>query len=212
MIRIALACEGGGGLGHVDSLKMFAEALGGAFTYDAVHHDPRALAALAGVCEDRFLGPAFMPSAARAEGLPPNPDAWSWGNFLQRCGLGNVGSFAPAINWWRTMYRMRRIDAVICDYAPRALIAARMLGIPVVLTGTAYSVPPDGLERFPPFLDRSLEPTVDEAAIVGALNAFCGIRGLPTLGVLPEAFDCDLKMPQGLGFLDPYEGLRTEPL
>lgn len=211
MIRILLACEGGSGLGHVDSLAMFARALGSAFTFDGVHYSDDALSALGDFCDASFKGPAFLPSAARATSKA-SLDGWSWANFLERCGLGNVQALAPSLNWWRSTLRLRQIDLVISDYAPRALIAARMLGIPAVLTGTAYSVPPDGLERFPAFLDRSQPTTVDEAAMTEKLNAYCVIRGLPRLRVLPDLFNCDVKLPQGLHFLDPYDGLRTEPL
>jgi hypothetical protein len=211
MIRILLACEGGSGLGHVDSLAMFPKALGSAFTYDGVHYSDDALEVLAEACDQTFKGPAFLPSAARAENKA-NLAGWSWANFLELCGMGNVQALAPSLNWWRTTLQQREIDLVVCDYAPRALLAARMLGIPVALTGTAYSVPPDGLERFPGFLDRSQAGSVDEAAMARKLNAYCGIRGLPELRVLPDLFDCAVKLPQGLSFLDPYEGLRTEPL
>jgi hypothetical protein len=211
VIRILLACEGGSGLGHVDSLAMFSRALGSAFVYDGVHYSDDALKAFAAFCDESFKGPAFLPSAARAENKA-SLESWSWANFLERCGLGNVQALAPSLNWWRSTLQARHVDLVVCDYAPRALIAARMLGLPVVLTGTAYSVPPNGLERFPAFLDRSLTSTVDEAAMVRKLNAYCGIRGLPELRVLPDVFASDVKLPQGLSFLDPYGGLRTEPL
>jgi hypothetical protein len=211
LIRILLACEGGSGLGHVDSLKMFARALGPAFTYDGVHFDAAALTALAEVCDDSFRGPAFMPSASRADrGVPL--EQWTWAHFMERCGLADVRVLAPSLNWWRSTLQLRRIDLVVCDYAPRALIAARMLGIPAVLTGTAYSVPPDGLKRFPVLLDQSQGGSPDEKAMTARLNAFCAIRGLPELRVLPDVFDCDVKMPQGIAALDPYNGLRTEPL
>jgi hypothetical protein len=211
MIRILLACEGGSGLGHVDSLAMIARALGPAFAFDGVHYSDDALKVLDEVCDETFKGPAFLPSAARAEARA-SLEGWSWANFLERCGLGNVQALAPSLNWWRLTLLQREIDLVVCDYAPRALIAARMLGIPVVLTGTAYSVPPNGLERFPAFLDRSQPCSVDEAAMTRKLNAFCGIRGLPELQVLPDIFDCEVKLPQGLSFLDPYDELRTEQL
>jgi UDP:flavonoid glycosyltransferase YjiC (YdhE family) len=212
MIRIVLACEGGTGLGHVDSLVMVAKALGPRFSFDGVHYSDASLESLSAVCETVFRCPATLPRLTSSQAYP-DPLNLSWANFLERCNLGKTGKLAPDLAWWRGALRMREIDMVVCDYAPMAMLAARTLGIPVVLTGTAFSVPPDGLQRFPTFVDRETKAAdVDEAAIVRTINAICGIRGLPEMAYLPQIYDCAVKLPQGLDFLDPYQGLRTEPL
>jgi UDP:flavonoid glycosyltransferase YjiC (YdhE family) len=211
MINILLAGEGGAGLGHVHSLRSIAEALGNGFAFDGVYYLDEALPVLEPVCEEVFRGPAL---SIWGRSLRPEvkDENWSWANYLEITGFRSPLIIAQQMFWWRSLIKMREIDLVICDYAPRAMLAARTLGIPVALTGTGYGVPPDGLETFPALMNRSAETFVDEKAMIDAVNAACAIRGLAPIRRLPEMFDCDVKLPRGLGFLDPYQGLRREPL
>ncbi len=211
MINILLAGEGGSGLGHVQSLRSVAEALGSGFTFDGVYYLDEALHVLAPVCEAVFRGPALSTwnRSLRPEVTDEN---WSWANFLEITGFRSPLIIAQQMYWWRSLIVTRDIDLVVCDYAPRAMLAAKTLGIPVVLTGTGYGVPPDNLRRFPALMNAQIEPFVDEAAMVQAVNAACTIRGLAPIRDLPQMFDCDVKLPRGLSFLDPYQGLRSTPL
>jgi hypothetical protein len=211
MIRILLACESGTGLGHVDNLRTFAKALGPAFSFDGCHYLDRTLETLRPVCDDVFRCPAMfsrkgvLPSAAEERHL-------GWGNYLANCGFSKPLVIAQRLLWWRQCILMRQIDMVIADYAPHALLAARTLGVATVATGTCYSVPPAGLSRFPAFLDPSVPTSVDEAAMVRAVNAVCAVRGMAPIRTLPEMYDCDVRLPRGLTFLDPYQAVRQEHL
>jgi hypothetical protein len=211
MINILLACEGGAGLGHVLSLRSIAEALGPRFTFDGVYHLDDALTVLQPVCEAAFRGPALTINRRhlRAE---VGEDNWSWANFLEITGFRSPLTIAQQMHWWRKVIVMREIDLVVSDYAPRAILAARTLGVPVVLTGSCYGVPPDGLQTFPSYLNPDGPTYADEAAMVTAVNAACVIRGMTPIRRLSEIFDCDVKLPRGLSFLDPYHGLRREAL
>ncbi len=210
MIRVLLACEGGSGLGHVTNLRTVAAALGPAFSFDGAHHHGQTLQTLAPYCDAVFPCPGLWVDSGRAS-AGVTAASWCWGNFLEACGFTRPMFLGESVSWWRRTMLLREIDLVVCDYAPRAQLAARTLGIPVVLTGTGYSVPPDGLVEFPAFMDRTARTVVDAQSIMDATNAICAIRGMRPLSRLPEFCDADVKLPVCIDLLDPYAGLRTGP-
>jgi hypothetical protein len=211
VIRILLACEGGSGLGHVTNLKTIATALGPAFSFDGTHHQEKPLDVLEPHCDAVFRCPALWVEPGRAS-VGANETNWCWGNFIESCGFARTLFLSDALAWWRATMLNREIDLVVCNFAPRAQLAARTLGIPVVLTGTGYSVPPDGLQQFPAFLDRNAATAVDGRAIMDAVNAICVIRGMPALQHLPDFCDADVKLPFCIDLFDPYGDLRNQPL
>ncbi len=211
MIRILLACEGGTGLGHVGNLRSIAEALGSAFSFDGCYYLEQPLEVLEPVCDAVFRCPGMI---VRKRPKPDWADErnWSWANFLASCALDRPDVLAQAMLWWRSVIISRKIDLVVSDYAPRAMLAARTLGVPVAVTGTSYSVPPDGLAHFPALMSRDAATFADEERLMASINAVCTIRGMEPLRHLPDMYDCAVKLPRGLNSLDPYEGIRTEPL
>jgi hypothetical protein len=208
MIRIVLACEGGSGIGHVVHLKSIAQALGPAFEFDGFHFHDEPLQILASVCDDVFRCPAMMPRRQSALGTDQEHN-WCWANYLEVCGFGDPAILEPQLAWWRDTLQVREADLVICDYATTAVLAAKTLGIPTVITGTALSVPPENLRRFPAFADHIATTLVDETAIVDAIS---GVLGMDPIRCLPDIYKDATRLPCGIDFLDPYQGLRSGPL
>ncbi len=211
MIRILLACEGGTGLGHVGNLKSIAEALGPSFSFDGTHYLDEPLEVLRPFCDAVYRCVATLPTR-RPKPEEANDNNWCWANFLANCDFDKPEQIAQSHAWWRIALVQRQIDLVVCDYAPAAILAAKTLGIPVVVTGTAYSVPPDHLSRFPSLMDRDAPTFADEDSMIAAINQVCAIGHMPTIRHLPEIYESTVKLPRGFDFLDPYDGLRTEPL
>lgn len=211
MIRILLACEGGAGLGHVTNLRAIALALGDAFIFEGVHYQDETLTVLEPVCDAVFRGPG-MSIRRRAKPRGPYEQHWTWASFLESCQFNNSLLIAQKLFWWRTTLLLRKIDLLVADYAPFAILAARTLDIPCVVAGTAYGVPPDSLARFPSLMQRDAATFVNEQRMVDAINAAIVIRGSAPLKHLPDMYACAAKLPRGLGFLDPYNGIRTGPL
>ncbi len=211
MIRILLACEGGSGLGHVTKLKTIAQALGPAFSFDGACFQEEPLRVLEPLCDAVYRCPGLWVDPARAS-VGASETNWCWGNFIESCGFAKSLFLSDALAWWRGTMLGGDIDLVVCDFAPRAQLAARSLGIPVVLTGTGYSVPPDGLLQFPAFADRHATTAVKSQAIIDAVNAIGVIRGLAPLHHLPDFCDADVKLPICIDLLDPYGDLRNQPL
>ena len=66
-------------------------------------------------------------------------------------GFGDAEILGQRLAGWMRLFAEHRIDVVLADYAPAALLAARMYGIPSVAVGSGFEIPPDSVE-LPSFL------------------------------------------------------------
>ena len=66
----------------------------------------------------------------------------SYAELLITRGYGERATLGGLIAAWRGLFTLFRPDVVMIDYAPTALLAARIHGIPVVLIGNGFELPP----------------------------------------------------------------------
>lgn len=205
--RILLAWEGGAGRGHVVTLGRVARAMAGVAQCDAALGWMTHAAEIAPWCTQVFPGVALPYDRAgrAARGAPPNA---TWADYLHDCGLGDGARLKANVAWWLDTLARRAIDLVVGDYAPCALLAARIAGISALAIGTGYGIPPPGLHQFPVFLPDYAAREADEAAMVATVNAALGPLGLPRLHHLPEIYAGSGAIVRSLPFLDPYAALR----
>ncbi len=209
--RILLAWEGGAGRGHIVTLKVMAEALGPSHLYDAALCRMDHAAELAPLCDAVYpcAGLFVHSGPRRAMGWPHTA---SWGDFLGDLGFAFRERLQVQFDWWLEVLQRRRIDLVIADFAPVSLLAARSLGIPSVCVGTGYSAPPPGLERYPVLLPHHDMLVHDEAILLANANAVLASAGTAPLRCFSDLYDASLSMPRTIRQLDPYAGLRRQPL
>ncbi|WP_338722504.1 hypothetical protein [Devosia sp. XK-2] len=209
--RVLLAWEGGAGRGHIVTLKVMAEALGPQYEYDA------ALCRMDHAAELSHLCTAVYPSAAlynhrkmrKAAGAPGTA---TWGDFLGDLVFAFPDRLRLQFDWWVEVLRTRQIDLVIADFAPVSMLAARALNIPFVCVGTGYSVPPPGMPSFPVLLPQYDTLVHDEALLRDNANAILSEFGVPPLQHFADIYQASVSMPRTIRQLDPYDGLRSQPL
>lgn len=208
--RILLAWEAGAGRGHVVTLKTVAAALGDRCAYDAslcaMDH-----AGELGFCDLVFQGARLYADEERRH-TPGAPRTATWGEFMGDTGFRNTAFLTRQVGWWQETMRARRTDLVVADYAPCALLAAQGLGVPTVLVGTGYSIPPEGLREFPVFLPEYPDRMFDEADMVRTINAAVEPLGVPRLDHLPDVYRRSQELVRTLDILDPYHGMRGHPV
>lgn len=210
MLGALLAWESGSGRGHVVTLKTVAEAVSDRFTFDAALHDLTHKDELASLC-NAVQGP-WLPYSSDYRESRGSPPTATWGELM-----GDVGFRAPeilrqSIAWWQGVMQECDTSLVIADSAPCALLAARGLGIPSVLVGTGYFVPPPEMEAFPVFLPRHSTRIYDEADTLEAVNSVLPEFGVPHLDRLPGVYACSDQLAFTLELLDPYTEWRDQPL
>ena len=209
--RILLAWECGAGRGHIVTLKVMAEALGPRHHYDAALCRMDHAAELGSVSSDIYPSAGLYAHTGRrkAKGWPRTA---SWSDFLGDLGFAHPKRLKLQFDWWVEVLRTRRIDLVISDFAPISLLAARALDIPSVCVGTGYSAPPPGMARFPILLPRYDVLVHDEAILLDNVNAVLAGAGAAPLEHFSDIYAASVSMPRTIRQLDPYDGLRKEPL
>lgn len=96
------------------------------------------LAALASERVEWFQAPALVP-ASHPDGSPVNASS-----ILLNRGFGDAASLAGALRAWSGLFSLWRPDLLVADYAPGALLAARLGGLARTAIGSGFSIPPVG--------------------------------------------------------------------
>jgi hypothetical protein len=141
-----------------------------------------------------------------ARQAPPNA---TWADYLHDCRFHDGAMLAANVAWWLDTFARRQISVVVGDYAPCALMAAQIAGIPALAVGTGYGIPPAHLAEFPVFLADHPVREADEAALVAGINAALGPLGLPEMTRLPQVYRRSADLLRTLPMLDPYAAHRT---
>ncbi|MCL6249599.1 hypothetical protein M3P36_00855 [Altererythrobacter sp. KTW20L] len=207
MIRILLAWEAGAGRGHVVTLARIARALEGLAVCDASLGWMDHAAEIAPHVDLAYHG-ARLPydfDGHRARQAPPNA---TWADYLLDCHFADPEKLRTNVAWWLETMQVRQIDLVVADYAPRALMAARILGLPALAIGTGYGIPPATLESFPVFLPEYPQREADEAGMVAAINQSLAPLGYQPIRFLPEIYARSGDLLRTLPMLDPYRDWR----
>lgn len=209
--RVLLAWEGGSGRGHVTTLRRVAEDIGRNCDYDAALCDLTYADELRSHCALVFQGASLSYDRAHREGPDAIPTA-TLGEFYSDLGLRDPEKLVTNVSWWMETIRGRRISLVVADYAPHALMAARILGVASLVAGTGYGAPPHTLPHFPILLPEYSQLVYSEAETTAIINRALGPLGLPRLDRLAEVFTCSGSLVQGLSILDPYINHRDAVL
>lgn len=109
---------------------------------------------------------------------PNLPETASYGEMLFRLGYADVGNLLGVLEGWINLPYVLNPKVIILDYAPIALLAARITKIPVVAIGAGFEMPP----FVTPSPWRITDQNVDEDRIFKAescvLNTFNSILSM----------------------------------
>lgn len=209
MAHFLFGWEMGGGRGHALRIAGIAERLlhrGHRITLAAQRVDLLP----APVAERCTLLPVPLTPRLLAKGSRSYPSRpATLGDILARLGCDDREIVAAIVRTWRDLLRLAAPDAVIADYAPFLLAAARGR-IPSAAVGSAFCTPPGGMDVFPSLAG---EPAAtDEAQTLESVNAGLGRAGVAPLEALPRLFAADRQLVESFAELDPYAVWRREPL
>lgn len=137
MASILYAWEFGANLGHVGTFLPVARELRrrGTTVHWAVARTGQAARLLPDEGFDWLQAPTIQEQ--RREGPPLN-----YADILLRFGYGSEMDLLGLVVGWRHLLHLTGASAVLADHAPTAILAARTLGIPVMLFGSGFFAPP----------------------------------------------------------------------
>jgi hypothetical protein len=121
---------------------------------------------------------------------PPRPLV-NHAEILMQGGYDQPGSLGGLIGAWLGLLDIYRPDILVIDYAPTAVLAARVRGIPALLAGTGFELPPDEapLPTFRVWETVSRERLLrTEELVLGHVNRVVVERGVAPLRRVAELF------------------------
>lgn len=208
MPKVMLCWEMGGGLGHVGRLKPLAQGL------MARGHDCvlmlRDLVQIDSLLTDlpvpRLQAPVWL---HKVSGLPDPPA--SLAEILLANGYVQPATLAAQVKGWLAAFKLYRPQLVVADYAPTAVLASRIAGLPSAVVGLGFYMPPD-VTPLPGFLDgerisaQALAQRLSQsdALALASANEVLRAFGRPPLPRLAALFAGDLPLLCTWPELDHY--------
>lgn len=187
MAAILYAWEFGANLGHVGAFMPLARAL------REQGHEVHWMVTQPAVVGDFLASQGFTWLAAPTlpEVARPGPPL-TYADILLRFGYADSRTLFGLAGGWREAMRLTGARLVLADHAPTALLAARSLGIPVMLFSNGFTAPPrhSPLPNMRPWAPVPA-PTLTQldAAALAAVNAVLTRYGSTPLPYLASLFD-----------------------
>lgn len=208
-MHIVAAWELGGGRGHIMNLLPTLRELterGHRVTF--LSRDLVSAATLMRGLPVRVL-PAPFRLAAIASRLPP---AASYPEMLLRIGYdGDAATVTALLRAWVELFELLRADAVLCEHAPSALLAAHALGLPRAVFGTGFMVPPH-TTPMPTFASLIEAPAARvaqaEQTVLDTMNAALQGLGAAPLQAVAHLFSGAARFLCTLPEIDHYPDRR----
>jgi UDP:flavonoid glycosyltransferase YjiC (YdhE family) len=204
--KILYAWELGDNLGHIGQFTPLARRLrsAGAEVDCALAFVDGAAKMLEPEALSRLQAPVFR--GRLPEGL--NDPPLSYADILLLHGYADRDSLAGLVGAWRRLIELSGATLVLADHAPTAILAARTLGIPVMLHAAGFYAPPPDLSPAPGL--RPWEPTplavlqASERRVLRTINEVLNVYGSPPLPCLGEMFQVAETALNTFPELDPY--------
>jgi len=203
MSRVLLAWELGSNLGHLSRLLPLASRL------KERGHEVLASVRDLGLATEVLapVGVRFVQSPAdgRARAAPGQPR--SYADVLLMQGWASMPRLWGLVQAWGNLFRLFRPAVVVLDYAPTALLAARILRQPCALLGTGFELPPlqAPLGPFPGFEGVTAENAraADAQALESANRVLEAYQAAP-LAALCDLFRTEYRWLTTFAELDQY--------
>lgn len=149
--------------------------------------------------------PRLLASVGALGGPVPN----TMGDILVRLGLDQAETLPALIGAWDAMIAAIRPDAILADFAPALLQAARGR-VPTALVGLGFDAVPHHLDHFPSLTGQP--PAFPEEETLARVNAGLDRAGRVMLDRLPQMFAANRVLAGTFAELDPYAGHRRDPV
>jgi UDP:flavonoid glycosyltransferase YjiC (YdhE family) len=201
MTRVLYAWELGANYGHLARTVAVAESLRaeGCETIVAAR-DVELAHSLLTPNEIEFVGaPRYRGQSSRAR------NQVNYSDLLSECGYSESATLRALLRAWINLLKMIAPDALIVDHAPTALLAARGLGIPRVLIGTGFTVPP-ATDPMPPLRTGAghADLATADARVLARINEALKSVAQPPLARVAELFGGTPALITSFRELDHY--------
>ena len=199
MARILIGWEFGRNLGHIARDLPLARACRDA-GHEVVWAVPDLRAAAAQLEGEGFL--LLQTPLVRA--TPNQSPPISFSDMLLREGYADAAGLLGSLHGWVSLVRLAAPAVIVHDYAPTALLAARVTGVPAMVLGSGFMVPPpvSPTPGFWPSAQVPAQALLDvDARLVARING-----ALAAFGAAPIASLADVYA-QGGQYLTTFEEL-----
>lgn len=118
--------------------------------------------------------------------------ALSYADLLLRRGYQDSATLVALCGPWLNLIELLAPDLMVVEHSPTAILAARIAGVPVVVTGTGFVVPP-AVTPMPSLLPGATTSAADlqtvERDAVARINQALAVFGTAPIAALAELFD-----------------------
>jgi hypothetical protein len=203
--RILYAWELGANLGHIGQFMPLARRLkaGGAVVECALTFTAGAARLLTPEGLGWLQAPVFRGKPPAEARDPP----LSYAGILLLLGYGTSEDLLGLTGAWRRLIELSGATLVLADHSPTAILAARTLGVPVMLHGTGFYAPPP-LSPTPAMRPWESTPgailAASEQIALTSINTVLAAYGAPPLARVAELFEVAETRLNTFPELDPY--------
>ena len=203
--HVIFACELGNGLRQADRILPVAAGLVAAGHSVSVALPQGAPAAhlITAAGHPVLTGPSW-----RAE-APPGFLAANFADVLIQTGYATPEALAELLSGWLTLLRAEAPALVIADFAPTAMLACRVAGIPVAAMGDGYSLPPAvaPLPTMRPWAELPAGTLAEtDGRVIAVINPTLRALGARPISRMADLFAAEATWLCTFPELDHYEG------
>ena len=198
MARILIGWEFGRNLGHIARDLPLARACRDA-GHEVVWAVPDLRAAARELAGEQFL----LLQTPLVRGTPDQAPPISFADMLLREGYDDAAGLLGSLHGWVSLVRLAAPAAIVHDYAPTALLAARVTRVPALVLGSGFMVPPL-VTPAPGFWPSGVPAHAvqeAEARLVARVNGALAAFGTPPIASLADLY------AQGGQYLTTFEEL-----
>ena len=146
--------------------------------------------------------------APHANEAPLKTPPLTYADILLRFGYASAEDLYGLVVAWRELFRLGGAELVLADHAPTAVLAARTLGLPVMLFSNGFTAPPrqrplPNMRPWQIFPDAQLLALEDRA--MASVNQVLRIFDKPVLTALHQLFDVEEEALITYPELDHYD-------
>jgi UDP:flavonoid glycosyltransferase YjiC (YdhE family) len=203
MTKVVFAWELGGFLGHVERNLAVAQRLRemGADVHFVVTNLQTA---------EKLLAPEgfpYLPAPGFRHAQAPAKTAINISGLLADLGYGDPVTLRALVRSWLELWKALKPDVIVTDYAPSAILSAKIAGIRSLPIGPGFSIPP-GRDPMPAYRDDQRHLTAELKAadqrLLPAINDVAKAFGHRSFACVGELFENPNAQITSFPELDPF--------
>lgn len=152
----------------------------------------------------------IWPTILTGAPIPATDPPVTMGDTMGQVGLRSASAVRQVIHAWDQLFAFIEPAAVVADFSPGLLLAARER-MPAVAVGDSTTLPPSTMKTFPLLSKRIGHSKFDEAESLDAVNTALKATSRKTLDYLPQVFSAERSCTAAFSELDPYREFRIQP-